>query len=30
VLDAGSAYEALWKHEAPVHVVSHGKLVTGE
>lgn len=27
VLDAESIYEALWKHEAPLHVVSHGRLV---
>ena len=27
VLDAGSIYEALWKHEAPRWVVSHGRLV---
>jgi cytosine deaminase len=27
VLDAGSVYEALWKHEAPRWVVSHGRLV---
>lgn len=27
VLAAGSVYEALWKHEAPLHLVSHGKLV---
>jgi cytosine deaminase len=27
VLDAGSVYEALWKHEAPRWVISHGRLV---
>ena len=27
VLDAGSVYEALWKHEAPRFVISHGRLV---
>lgn len=27
VLDAGSVYEALWRHEAPRWVVSHGRVV---
>ena len=27
VLDAASIYEALWKHEAPRYVISHGRLV---
>jgi cytosine deaminase len=27
VLDAKSAYEALWYHKPPLHVVSHGKVV---
>ncbi|NCC52281.1 MAG: cytosine deaminase [Spartobacteria bacterium] len=27
VLDAPSVYEALWYHKAPLHVVSHGKLI---
>ena len=27
ILDADSVYEALWNHEAPLHVISHGKLL---
>ncbi len=27
VLDAKSVYDALWRHEAPLHVISHGNLV---
>ena len=27
VLDAGSVYEALWKHQPPRWVISHGRLV---
>ena len=30
VLDAGSVYEALWKHEPPLWVISHGQLVDTE
>ena len=30
VLDAGSVYEALWKHQAPRWVISHGRLVEAE
>ncbi len=30
VLDAGSVYEALWRHEEPLHVISHGRLVDRE
>ena len=30
VLDAASVYEALWKHEAPRFVVSHGRLLDAE
>jgi hypothetical protein len=27
VLDAKSVHEALWYHEPPLHIVSHGKVV---
>ena len=30
VLDAGSVYEALWKHEPPRFVISHGRLVDAD
>ena len=30
VLDAGSAYEALWKHDPPRFVISHGRLVDAD
>jgi len=30
VLDARSVHEALWYHRAPLHVVSHGKVVDRE
>jgi len=30
VLDADSVYEALWKHEPPRWVISHGRLVDAE
>ncbi len=30
VLEAGSVYEALWKHRQPRYVISHGRLVDAE
>jgi cytosine deaminase len=30
VLDVGSVYEALWKHEAPRWVISHGQVVDAD
>jgi cytosine deaminase len=28
VLDAGSVWEAIWNHEAPLHVIKDGKEIT--